>query len=142
MASREPSFFESVFNHLVLPPKLPDCQDGDEELAKPDIMEWIGTEILTYLLTACATLREGTSEHLSEAWSSLESSLRVCEQVRTDGIVKESLLREFRLIQSRDFLTLHLVEQNAALLIRRNAEYVKLIISSAFAKTAAQCRHF
>jgi hypothetical protein len=48
------ALLESVFNHLVLPPKLPGQQDRD--------IEGIEQSILTRLIRACDTLGKSTGQ--------------------------------------------------------------------------------
>ena len=64
------TLLESIFNHLVLPQKLPGQQDIN--------IEEIEINVLTRLIDACRALGEAAGPELVEAWSTLGRSLRVC----------------------------------------------------------------
>lgn len=106
------ALLESVFHHLVMPPKLPGQLDIDTQR--------IEHNILTRLICACDTLGKLTGQEYLETWASIRHSLRVCLHVNQARLEKASLLQEFCVLQPKDLLILHVVEQNAALLIRRN----------------------
>ena len=103
---------ESVFNHLVLPPKLPGQLDIDTE--------GIEHSILTRLIRACDTLYRLTGQEFAETWTSIRCSLTICLNITKGHLKKASMLQEFCRLQPKDLLILHVVEQNAALLIRRH----------------------
>ncbi|TGO44474.1 hypothetical protein BCON_0512g00030 [Botryotinia convoluta] len=103
---------ESVFNHLVLPPKLPEHQDID--------LESIEQDILLRLIHACGTMCNFTHQPFGETWTSVCNSLRICLNVNRDGLDKASMLQEFCNLQRNVILILYVVEQNAALLVRRH----------------------
>lgn len=103
---------ESIFNHLVLPPKLPSQQDTDKDS--------IESNILIRLINACDTLSKLSAEEFSQSWTSLRKSLRICGNVNLGRLEKTSMLPEFRNLQLNTLLILHVVEQNSALLIRRH----------------------
>ena len=103
---------ESVFNHLVLPPKLPGQQDID--------IVSIQQSILNRLIHACNTLRKLTSQDFMETWTSVHQSFLVSLNVNAGCLEKASLLQEFSALRQKDLLILHIVEQNAALLVRRD----------------------
>jgi hypothetical protein len=106
------ALLESTFNHLVLPPKLPGQRDID--------IEGIERDILIRLKRACDTLGKSTGQQFVETWASVSHSLRVCLNVNTGRLEKISMMQEFCNLQRNDLLILHVVEQNAALLIRRH----------------------
>jgi hypothetical protein len=106
------ALLELVFNHLVLPPKLPGQQDID--------IEGIETSILNRLIHACDTIDKLTSQKFAETWDSVRHSLRLCLKLNPGRLEKASMLQEFSNLQQKDLLILHVVEQNAALLIRRH----------------------
>ncbi|TGO18614.1 hypothetical protein BPAE_0372g00020 [Botrytis paeoniae] len=103
---------ESVFNHLVLPPKLPEHQDVD--------LESIEQDILLRLIHACGTMYNFTDQPFGETWNSVCNSLRICLNVNRNGLDKASMLQEFCNLQRNVLLILYVVEQNAALLVRRH----------------------
>ncbi|KAF7944017.1 hypothetical protein EAE96_010427 [Botrytis aclada] len=96
---------ESIFNHLVLPPKLPARQDTD--------IEAIQQSIMTRLVDACVTL-----ESFTGLFSSVCHSLHLSLDVNIGHLEKKSILQAFCNLQPHDILILHVVEQNAALLVR------------------------
>lgn len=106
------ALLESVFNHLILPPKLPEQQDTD--------IKSIEQSILNRLIRACDTLGKSTGQNLAETLNSVRHSLRVCLNINPGRLEKASLLQEFYNLRNKDLLILHVVEQNAALLIRRH----------------------
>ncbi|KAH8656605.1 hypothetical protein BGZ60DRAFT_384977 [Tricladium varicosporioides] len=106
------ALLESVFNHLVLPPKLPGHRDVD--------FEGIEQSILTRLIHACDTLSKFTGQQFGETWVSVRYSLRICLNVNLGRLEKASLQQEFSNLQQNGLLILYVVEQNAALLIRRH----------------------
>ena len=105
------TLLESVFNHLVLPPKVPGQLDTDTEC--------IERSILTRLLHACDTIGKLTDQNYAETWASILRSLRVCLNVNQGRLDKTAMLKEFGNLHPKDLLILHVVEQNAAVLIRR-----------------------
>lgn len=108
------NLLESVFNHLVLPPKLPGHRDID--------FDGIEHSILTRLLDACDTLGKLTGQELKEAWASICYSLRICIKFNPGRLEKASVLQEFQNLQKDGLLILYIVEQNAALLVRRHIQ--------------------
>ena len=107
------TLLESVFNHLVLPQKLPRQQDIDSEE--------IEINVLTRLIDACRALGEAAGPELVEAWSTLGRSLRVCLDLNLGRLEKASLLQEFNKLGQNQLLILYVQEQNAALLIRNRS---------------------
>ncbi|KAI1370598.1 hypothetical protein F4677DRAFT_437927 [Hypoxylon crocopeplum] len=101
----------SIFNHLVLPPQLPGKQD-------PDI-EDLPCSVLKRVIHACKALDALVDQPLSEAFQSVRASLDACLDLNTGRLEKTTLLEYFRHLEPNYTLILHVVEQNAALLIRR-----------------------
>jgi hypothetical protein len=110
------ALLESLFNHLVLPPKLPELQDTD--------IESIGADILTRLIHSCNTLGKSADEELADTWASIRLSLRVCLHLHQGRLERDSMRHEFRNLQQNQLLIFYLAEQNAALLVRRQGRYV------------------
>jgi len=110
------ALLESLFNHLVLPPKLPGQQDTD--------IERINENILTRLIHACNTLRKLTGQEFADTWASISHSLRICLYLHQRRLEKRSIIHEFCNLQRNHVLILNIVEQNAALLVRRQVGYV------------------
>lgn len=112
----EMALLESVFNHLVLPPKLPGQLDID--------IEGIEHNVLTRLIYACDTLGKLAGQDFGESWASIRRSLVTCVNGNPRHLDKQSILRGFSQLQSNDVLILYLVEQNAALLLRHHVQSV------------------
>jgi hypothetical protein len=108
------ALLESVFNHLVLPPRLPGQRDVD--------IEGIEHNILNRLIRACDILGKLTGQEFDETWASVGYSLRICLNNNTGCLERASMMQEFHSIQRTELLTLYVVEQNAALLIRRHTK--------------------
>lgn len=106
---------EGVFNHLVLPPKLPGGEDPhlDDE----------GRDFVTRLIAAIDTLNSATNEVYNAPLSTLRKSLHLCRHLNRGCLDKDTLAVAFK-----DFgpapLILHVVEQNAALIIRQESTSV------------------
>ncbi|KAI9742781.1 MAG: hypothetical protein M1818_003510 [Claussenomyces sp. TS43310] len=119
------SLLELVFNHMVLPPKLPGHQDEDTET--------VNRTILTLLLSACDSVVKLSGQEFANTWHSVQRSLRTCLDINHGRLDKATLLQAFKNLQTNDLLILHVVEQNAALLIRRQiSEGIDNVIFEAF----------
>lgn len=108
------TLLESVFNHLVLPPRLPGHQD--EGLGEVEQC------ILTRLISACDSLIQLTGEQFEDTWASLRHSLSVCRNLNWGRLEQTSLRQEFCNLQPNVLLILYVVEQNAAILLRRDVK--------------------
>ncbi|KAH6649391.1 hypothetical protein F5144DRAFT_542592 [Chaetomium tenue] len=102
---------ESVFNHIVLPPKLPGRQDAD--------LDAVGNNILTRLIHASETLAALPGQETQEAWQSVRQLLLTCLELHQDGFDKASLPNAFSQLGVGCPVILHIAEQNCAILIRR-----------------------
>lgn len=101
---------EGVFNHLVLPPKLPGGQDPHLEEEAQDFV--------TRLVAAVVTLDKATDEAYTQHLSSLSQSLHLCGQLNRGGLDKDTLSAAFKDLGDAP-LILYVAEQNAALIIRQ-----------------------
>jgi hypothetical protein len=105
------SSLELVFNHLVLPPKLPQSRDAD--------IEDIESQIIIRLLDATGILKTLANGKSAEAWDHVWASLETCRVVNDDGRLNRATLQDaFQTLQKREGLILHVAEQNAGILIR------------------------
>ena len=104
---------ESVFNHVVLPPKLPGRRD--------DGIERLERDILSRLINACDSLGTLPGQGAEEAWHSVRRQLAVCLDLHHASFDSESLISAFsNLLVSDDCpVTVHIAEQNCAITIRR-----------------------
>ena len=102
---------ESVFNHLVLPVKLPDHADPNPEA--------VSGAILTRLSKACEALRTIAGDESAGEWASILRSLRMCHGIRQKCIEAKVLLQDWAHLEPRELLILRIAEQNAAFLLYR-----------------------
>ncbi len=114
----------AVFNHLVLPPQIPGEQDAD--------VEAISKNILGRLFQAATTLGKLAGQENETIWKGLQESLRRCQYLHEFGHLEvKSLKSEFQRLTFGEPLLLHIAEQNAALIIRRDVRYTKQLHSLA-----------
>jgi hypothetical protein len=110
------SVFMEVFNHLVLPPQIPGKQDADTEST--------GDAIVIRLIQATTTLSRLTSQNETSPWYAVRQYLRRCQALHVNGrLDSQSLLSKFRNFNQEQPLLLHVIEQNAALIVRYNVKY-------------------
>ncbi|KAI1211128.1 uncharacterized protein F4807DRAFT_25762 [Annulohypoxylon truncatum] len=102
---------QSIYNHLVLPPQLPGEQDENIEI--------ISHEIGKRILAACDGVGSLVDQPWSQAFQCLRVSLATCIDLNTGRLEKTTLLKHFHRLEPNHMLILHVVEQNAALIIRR-----------------------
>ncbi|KAI0600730.1 hypothetical protein F4775DRAFT_48634 [Biscogniauxia sp. FL1348] len=120
----------AVFNHLVLPPQIPNEPDEDPEAVSHDI--------LSRFIHAC---RNVVNAHVGEPWTeafqSLQSSLETCLILNRCQLEKKTVLDHLRRFDEDTTLILHVAEQNAALLIRYDtSELEKQVIFESFETSA------
>ncbi|RSL53391.1 hypothetical protein CEP54_010421 [Fusarium duplospermum] len=122
MNSEQPPLVEAVFHHLVLPPKLPRKFDGDNaELA---------VNLGKRLHEALPALRNVGNPAV---WDALDASLRATRALDQGFLGGDDLLEGFRTVAESEapvWLALHITQQNAALLIHRDASGEKIIFES------------
>ena len=111
------SILESIFSHVALPPRLPAKQEGRTDQIR------IECALIDRLLDASRTLGVLTSNKFGNQWECIRRLLLTCKVVNAGAkLNKTSLLNEFRILEHKDLLILHVAEQNAGLLIRRHHE--------------------
>ena len=116
-SASSPSELEAVFNHIVLPPRLPSKQDVQ--------LHKVENALTDRLLNASRVLRDHINVEYDDQWSCIRRSLQTCKAVNVGGkLNKSSLLTHFRSLERKDILILHIAEQNAGLLVRRHREQV------------------
>lgn len=106
------ALLRSVLDHAILPPNVPGKREREETY------EEISDNLLTRLLRACKQAEPQADQPFSEAIRSLIESLQACHELNQGRLDKETMLRYFAQIKPRDVLVLHVIEQNAAILIR------------------------
>lgn len=98
----------------MLPPKIPG--------AKEDNYDAMSSEFLNRLEAACERVKGLASSPFADAFHSLSESLRACRALNQEGLDRVTLLEHFRTLGTNDVLICHVVEQNAAILIRREID--------------------
>lgn len=114
------STLESVFNHAVLPPKLPGSQDAR--------LHDINQSLILRLIDASTTIRDLPRDEsfadtfkIGEALDKIKRVLEGANVLNAGGKqTKNVLLEYFRGLRILDLLILHVTEQNAGLLITRH----------------------
>lgn len=114
MSSSPVELLELLFNHIALPSRLPGRQDTRLDRVERGLVE--------RLLDTTVKLSR-LPHNDSVEWESLRRSLEICRRVNSGGrLTKTSLWTALRELQGRDFIALHITEQNAALIIRLQEE--------------------
>lgn len=109
------SLLESIFNHVALPPQLPGTQEKRTEAVERALTE--------HLLEASRIVRDLPKNSFSNEWDCMYRLLQTCKVVNAGSkLDKTSLLTEFQRLECSDLLMLHVTEQNAGILIRRDHE--------------------
>lgn len=104
---------ESIFHHMVLPLNVPGRQDSD--------IEDVAHALVDRLIRACDTLVNlCENQECTKGLTPLRRSLEICREINLGHLSKTSMLREFRRLERNHVLILHVVEQNAAVLVRRS----------------------
>lgn len=99
--------FASVFNHLVLPAKLPSQRDLDPQAT--------AAALLARLESACQVV----DKEFGDEWSPIKRCLGRCKGIRESRFDAQELRQDWIDLRPDDVCLLRLAEQNAALLIRR-----------------------
>ncbi|KAI1854474.1 hypothetical protein JX266_000592 [Neoarthrinium moseri] len=105
-----PALLDAVFNHLVLPRKLPGTQDAR-------LLD-IQNDLVSRMIRACDCLRNMTNAKFTSTWDDLRESLKLCGMINQGYLDKAKLKVQFRSLEPNTMLILHVVQQNAALLVR------------------------
>ncbi|KAI0444448.1 hypothetical protein F4803DRAFT_249140 [Xylaria telfairii] len=124
----------SVFNHLVLPPKIPGAQDTN--------INAVSRDILTRMIHATDTAINITSYGpWRGTYQNLQDSLRACLELNRGHLEKGCLLKHLQELDLGKVLILYLNEQNAGLLIRRDkTEDGEFVVFESFEASAISCK--
>ena len=108
---------ELVYNHIALPRKLPDRgDDGRVAFA-------VEQNLINRCIDACRVVVERADTQYSHQWERTRRVLQSCKEINIGGrIDKSALLREFQSFDKDFCLIIHIVEQNAGLLVRQYQE--------------------
>lgn len=107
---------EALFDHLVLPPKLPGSYKDNDVCLTQDLGD--------HLRLACYSLHLTGDKYI---WKSLAAFAEATRKINQGSLSKEDLLSAFEDLSREgtgDWLALHVVQQNVALLIHADHVYV------------------
>ncbi|KAM4067479.1 hypothetical protein HRG_001402 [Hirsutella rhossiliensis] len=117
-----------VFNHLVLPPELPNHRDLDAEA--------VGSAILARLQEACRVLSNGSGD----GWCAIQRCLGNCKGIAEAHFDAQHLLQDWVDFRPSDIYLLRILEQNAALLMRRHIQSGKHFVIFEVFETSATAK--
>jgi len=102
-----------IYHHIVLPRRLPQGQDWDHEA--------LSSNILQLLLEAANTMSTLIAADHKERWERVVEALVNHDKIHHHNLIVEEFLEEALMNLKRDnMLILHIMEQNAGVLIIRN----------------------
>jgi len=103
----------SVYNHVVLPPDIPGRLDSN--------LLAINQDLLLRVQNACSEVASATGAEFGREINFLRKSLNYCWCIHISQYLDSSQLQSaFRDLNDGESLIIHVVEQNAGLLVRRN----------------------
>ncbi|KAB8269441.1 hypothetical protein BDV30DRAFT_251350 [Aspergillus minisclerotigenes] len=131
---------ELLFNHIVLPPRLPSQHDSSAHN--------IDKEISQHALNATNTLLGASEGDYWDVWDRVKMSLELCHAVHTNGHVDRlALMETFSKMESDMAIILHIEKQNSGLYIQqvRGDNGVDQVVFEAFeaspaAESVLQCQ--
>ena len=103
---------ESLFNHLALPPNLPRSADQD--------LHTIENDLVKRMIRAANGLLALDIKETSETWKMIQQALVIYRRLNTGRLDRESLQEVFASISEHEIVILHVVAQNAAIVIRND----------------------
>ena len=103
----------SVINHVVLPPRIPSREDHDSV---------VNQELVRRLIQAAQSIRDHASSECRLEWEQLLLGLKASQALNSeDHLDRGVMLDRLRALSSGTFLILHVPNQNAGILIYRQA---------------------
>lgn len=109
------SMDEILFNHIALPPRLPQREDRD--------IVSVDAALVTRVTEAAKLIRDLPANPCADTWDSLCRSVAACKTFSTIGRLERSVLKtELKHVAKTGFLLLHLRCQNAAIFIQRSSK--------------------
>lgn len=106
---------ESLIHHIALPPQVPAKQESR--------IDRVELGLTNCLLQATRTLCGITDGVQHRRWDTTRRTLQTCKELNVGGkLSKTSLLYEFGRLHHNEILILHVTQQNAGLLVRRQQE--------------------
>lgn len=116
-----PRVMKALFNHIALPIQLPQQQDKPHE---------VESALSDRLLAASRVMRDaGVDDRGYKIWESIRRSLLVCRSVNSGGrLERTQLQQQLRQAAISDVLILHVIPQNAGIVVSRYREYVDHLV--------------
>ncbi|KAE9969172.1 hypothetical protein BLS_005470 [Venturia inaequalis] len=109
-----PSMLDALYNHLVLPPRLPGAQDLNLAAVESALLDRVHSTALHLLAQV--------PKPVQSSYAALQTSLQACRSVHINRRLDRRILSEELLkLQPDCILILHVTEQNAGLLVWRQA---------------------
>lgn len=106
---------QAVFNHVALPPRLPQKQDAHLELVEKALVD--------ILVEASRVMRDSQLDQPYRLWDTIQRALRQSRQLNMGGRVERSqLVSHFKQMQPSDVMFLHIANQNAGIMVQKPAE--------------------
>lgn len=106
---------EILLNHVVFPEQLPSRHEGDTRTLERDLVDG--------LIKAAEALVAIASDANAAIWEDVRKTLLAARNLNNDtdveGLEKTSIIESFRQLGPNESLILHVMEQNAGLLIKR-----------------------
>ncbi|KAK5657566.1 hypothetical protein OQA88_3140 [Cercophora sp. LCS_1] len=104
------SLLESVFNHVVLPPKLPGFQELNGHAVEDNLQ--------ARLVGACDALSALRGQRAQRCWQLVRQQLLVCLDLQQCRFDRDSIRRAFSNLSVDCPVVVHIEEQNCAILVR------------------------
>ncbi|KAF9472983.1 hypothetical protein BDN70DRAFT_997884 [Pholiota conissans] len=106
-----------AFNHVFLPPKLPQCSDNDDVPNLGDIA------LCGFAYDAAVEFSKHLAASQQSRWEAVIKMLKnLCDTTQT--FANEKIVEKFLALKDKDSLVLHIRAQNAGLIARRTVSHV------------------
>ncbi|KAF3941946.1 hypothetical protein ABW19_dt0206271 [Dactylella cylindrospora] len=103
---------EILFNHILLPDQLPNKEDAD--------VDAVGSDLVGMVVAAVVDLRQLVYDRYYRELSLIIQSLWNFKRSNSNGVLnRQVLLDQFSKLERHEQLVLHVTQQNAAILVRR-----------------------
>ena len=113
---------ELLFNHIVLPPRLPSQHDSSVHNIDKDISQ--------HALNATNTLLGACEGDYWDVWDRVKMSLELCHAVHTNGHVDRlALMEAFSKMENDMAIILHIEKQNSGLYIQQVRGSVFILVA-------------
>ena len=112
---------ELIYNHIVLPPRLPSQHDSS--------VHDIDKHIAQHALNATNTLLGASESDHRDVWDRVKMSLDLCHAVHTNGHVDRfALMDAFSKMEENVGIILHIEKQNSGLYIQQVKGSVYILV--------------